>query len=413
MLTTRREFLGCGVAGLSFVSLGGLVPGLFAHAAEESAAAAKNDHVLVVVELAGGNDGLNTLIPFENDLYYKNRKTLGIPKDNVFKIADGKPVGLHPAMAPLGELYKQGRVAIVQGVGYPEPDRSHFRSMEIWHTASTDKRPPTSGWLGGFLDSLPPAKDDAALRGLALTGALPQAFQADKAVVPVVGELDTFVNAEQAEQPQSKLRRKLSTASTKADNTVSFIRRQAAAVYRTADRLKEAATKYKSTVEYPGTGLGQQFRRAAQILCGDLGVRVLFVSQDGYDTHSAQGGAHAGLLGDLSTSLAAFDQDLTTLGLADRVVVLVFSEFGRRVDENASAGTDHGAASCLFLQGSSVKGSLYGEYPSLEKLGDGDLIFNTDFRHVYATVLENWLGCPATKVLGRQFPTLDLLPQPA
>ncbi|HEY2253631.1 MAG TPA: hypothetical protein VGH74_21300, partial [Planctomycetaceae bacterium] len=203
---TRREFLGA--AGLSFVSLGALAPRLFAQAAQASAAAAKNDRVLVVVELSGGNDGLNTLIPFENDLYYKNRRALGIPKANVHKIADG--LGLHPSLEPLANLYKEGHLSVVQGVGYPEPDRSHFRSMEIWHTASTNKLPPLSGWLGRVVDQLPKESDDA-LPGLAFSGSLPLACRCEKAVVPVVGELEAFANAEQPEQKEISLRRKLST----------------------------------------------------------------------------------------------------------------------------------------------------------------------------------------------------------
>jgi len=395
------------MAGLSFVSLSAFAPRLFAQVAKQSAAAARNDHVLVVVELTGGNDGLNTVIPFENDLYYKNRRTLGIPKANVHKLADG--IALHPAMESLAESYKEGHLAVVQGVGYPQPDRSHFRSMEIWHTASIDKLPPASGWLGRFIDQLPQTSDDAALSGLAFTGSLPQACQAGTAVVPVVGELDAFAGAEQPEQRQIALRRKLSTASGEAKGAVQFLRNQSAAVYRTVEKLKGAAEKYKSTVEYPASGLGGQLKHAAQILAGDLGVRVMYASQDGYDTHSGQAEAHAGLLGDLSASLAAFDKDLRHLGLADKVALVVFSEFGRRVDENASAGTDHGAASCLFVAGAKIKGGLYGEYPRLEKLGEGDLIFSTDFRSVYATLLEKWLGCPAPKILGGEFPALNLV----
>ena len=405
MLTTRREFLS--TAGLSFVSLSAVAPQLFAQVAQESAVAGKNDNVLVVVELSGGNDGLNTVIPIENDLYYKNRRTLGVPKANVHTLADG--VGLHPAMEPLAELYKEGRVAIVQGIGYPEPDRSHFRSMEIWQTACTEKLPPTAGWLGRFIDQLPRNADDAALPGLVFTGSLPQACQADKAIIPVVGELEVFAGAEQPDQKEIALRRKLSTVTGKAKGSVQFLRNQAAAVYRTVDRLKGAAEKYKSTVEYPGSPLGGQLKHAAQILAGDLGVRVMYASQDGYDTHSGQAEAHAGLLGDLSASLAAFDKDLRGLGLADRVAVIVFSEFGRRVDENASAGTDHGAASCLLGTGAKIKGGLYGEYPRLDKLGEGDLIFNTDFRSVYASLLDKWLGCPSNKILKGEFAPLNLV----
>lgn len=405
MLSTRREFLG--YAGMSFVSLGAFAPRLLAQVAEATAQAASNDHVLVVVELSGGNDGLNTVIPFENDLYYKNRRTLGIPKENVLKLSDH--AGLHPAMEPLSELYKAGKVAVVQGVGYPEPDRSHFRSMEIWHTGSIAKLPPTTGWLGRTVDRLTPQANEQALPALAFTGSLPQAFQADRIVVPVVGELEAFANAENVDQKDVALRRKLSTTAAGSSGPVSFLRRQSATVFSTVDKLKETAAKYKSSVEYPGTPLGGQLKRAAQILAGDLGVRVLYASQDGYDTHSGQADAHTALLTDLSTSLAAFDRDLGGLGLADKVTVLVFSEFGRRVDENASAGTDHGAASCLFVVGSKVKGGLYGSYPSLEKLGEGDLIFSTDFRSVYSTLLDGWLGCKSREILGAEYAPIAFL----
>lgn len=403
MFTTRRQFLGIGASGLSFVSLGGFVPRLLADAAEESAAAAKNDRALVVVELTGGNDGLNTLIPFENDLYYQRRRVLGIPKANVHKLADG--VGLHPSMEAVAELYKQGQLGVVQGIGYPQPDRSHFRSMEIWHTASIEKRPPTTGWLGRFVD-LAPGKE-ADLPGLALTGSAPQAFQSERAVVPVVSELAAIVGDENS--PDFAIRRKLSAGSSQSKGPLDFIRKQSAAVYRTAERLKQATTKYQSKVEYPGSPLANQFKQAAQYLAGDLGVRVVYLSQDGYDTHSAQAESHANLLGDLSNSIAAFQKDLQGLGIADRTLVLVFSEFGRRVEENASAGTDHGAASCLFVVGAKLKGGLFGQYPALNKLDDGDLIFNTDFRSVYATLLGDWLSCPAEKVLGEKFPQVPLL----
>jgi len=405
MPTSRREFLS--VAGLSFVSLGAWAPRFLAQAAQAAEAAASTNRVLVVVELSGGNDGLNTVIPFENDLYHRNRRALRIPKESVHRLND--QVGLHPSFAAFAELYKEGRLAVIQGVGYPEPDRSHFRSMEIWHTASTKKLPPDTGWLGRTLDQIPGAERDGNIPGLALTSSLPQACLAGKAVVPVVGELEAFASAEQPDQKEIALRRKLSTATGSANRPVTFLRSQAAAVYRTVDKFKAAADKYKSSIEYPGSSLGQQLKRAAQILAGELGVRVMFVSQDGYDTHSNQAEQHSGLLADLAGSIAAFGRDLRGLGLENRVATLIFSEFGRRVDENASAGTDHGAASCLFVAGAGIQGGLHGEYPKLDKLDEGDLIFNTDFRSVYAALLEKWLGCDSKAILGAEFPHLKLV----
>ena len=403
----RREFLGVGAAGLSYVSLAGGMPALFARAADASKRADANDHALVVVELGGGNDGLNTVIPFEDALYYRNRRTLGIPKKDVIRLSD--QVGLHPRMKALGELFREGRLVVVQGVGYPVPDRSHFRSMEIWHTASTEPTAPPSGWLGRYLDELEPAPAEMFPRGLALTSALPQALQAQHATVPVVTQLDSVGDASEA---QSALLRKLNTnRSGSASGPTAFLRRQADTLFRTADRLKAAAAKAQPApaVEYPGGDLGSQLHRAAQILGAGLGVRVLFVSHGGFDTHSNQAETHGELLEVLSKSLEAFQRDLAARKLAEKVMVMVFSEFGRRVDENASLGTDHGAASCMFLVGKKVKGGLAGQYPSLARLGDGDLIFNTDFRAVYATLLDRWMGCSSQGLLGKPQPTLDLI----
>lgn len=404
-MLSRREFLGRTAAGVSCVSLAGVMPRLFVAAANAAVVADKSDHVLVVVELAGGNDGLNTVIPFENDLYYKNRPTLGVPKDQVLRLGD--QIGLGPTMGPMQELFKEGKLAIVQGVGYPEPDRSHFRSMEIWHTASTAKKVPLTGWLGRIVDEQVKPDQADQLPALAFTGALPQAFQAEHFAVPVIQQIEQFAAAPGDGQPKEKLLKKLSTAPDAKSGTVGYLRQQADAVYRTAEKLRDAAAKYQSTVMYPGD-VGAQLRRAAQVIAANLGVRLMYVQQGGYDTHSNQAASHPALVGELAGALAAFQQDLRQLKVADKVVVMVFSEFGRRVDENGSRGTDHGAGSIMLLAGSKVKGGLAGSYPSLEKLGDGDLIHAVDFRSVYATVLDKWLGCPAEKLLGERFPSLEL-----
>lgn len=403
---SRRQFLGRTAAGVSCLSFAGSAPRLFTLAAEVAVAADKSDNIMVVVELAGGNDGLNMLVPFEDPLYYKNRPTIGVPKEQVHKLSD--QVGLHPNMAAAAELFKSGRLAVVQGVGYPEPNRSHFRSMEIWHTASTSTKVPTTGWLGRVLDDQITPGGDPRLPGLAFTGNLPQAFLADKVSVPVIQQIENFAGTPGDGAMRERTLRKLSTVAGAKQPQIEFVRRQADTVYRTAERLRDAAAKYKSDVMYPGE-LGAQLRRAAQVITADLGARILFVQQGGYDTHSNQAASHPVLLGELADSLASFDRDLQQHKLSDRVTVMVFSEFGRRVDENASHGTDHGAGSHMLLIGSKVKGGLSGSYPSLEKLGDGDLIHSVDFRSVYATVLDKWLGCPAEKLLGGKFASLDLL----
>jgi uncharacterized protein (DUF1501 family) len=408
-MLTRRQFLGTS-AGLSALTLGGTVPGLFARAADDAAKADRNDRVLVVVELAGGNDGLNTVIPFEDDRYHKARPTLHIAKEQVQKVTDH--VGLHPSMEAAAQLFREGKVAVVQGVGYPQPDRSHFRSMEIWHTASTAPRPPSTGWLGRVLDAGYKEGDDDALAGVALTDGLPQALVAEKLTVAAVRQIENFntgvADTPDADPPRARLLRQMSTGPTVKGEPIPFLRRQAETAYRTAAKLRDAAANYQSDVEYPGD-LGAQLRRASQVIAANLGVRLLWVSQGGYDTHSKQAPAHQALLGELSGALAAFQKDIEKHKAAERVLVLTFSEFGRRVDENASQGTDHGAASCLFLCGSKVRGGLAGTYPSLEKLGEGDLIHTVDFRSVHATILEKWLGCDAAKLLGGRFAPLDLL----
>jgi uncharacterized protein (DUF1501 family) len=402
-MLSRRQFLGRS-AGVSFVTLSGVMPELFVRAADAAKKADDNDHVLVVVELGGGNDGLNTLIPFENPLYYKNRPSLAVPKPQVIKLSD--QVGLHPAMAAAGDMFKAGKLAVVQGVGYPRPDRSHFRSMEIWHTASPSGPAPRTGWLGRVLDHEFKSEDEK-LHGLALTDMLPQAFFAAKLTVPVAAQVERFGDLSD-EGPQQKLLRRLSSSASGPGDAAAFMSRQAAMTYRAAESLRQSAAKYKSSVEYPGD-LGAELRRAAQVITADLGVRLLFVSQGGHDSHSGQNATQPKLLGELAESLAAFQKDLENHGAADRVMVMTFSEFGRRLRENASQGTDHGAASCMFLTGTRVKGALAGSYPSLERLDDGDLIHTVDFRSVYATILERWLGCPAEKLLGRKFPLLDVV----
>ena len=403
---TRRRFLAQGAASASFLSLASGMPGLFARAAELSTRSDANDHTLVVVELSGGNDGLNTLIPFEDRLYFKHREKLGVPAAEVVRLNDH--VGLHPRMTALGNLFKEGELAIVQGVGYPQPDRSHFRSMEIWQTASVDSTPPTSGWLGRYLDALP-AAENLHPHAFALNSAVPQALLADHAVVADLSLLEAITSANSDQEAELiQARRRLSTTPT-ATGTLGLLRRQADALYRTADQLKDLEKSYKSSVEYPDTDLARQLRKASSILAGRLGVRVLYVAQDGYDTHSNQAQSHADLLGELSDALQAFRKDLNEQKLANQVTVMVFSEFGRRVQENASGGTDHGAASNLFVLGSMVKGGLYGKYPSLDQLDDGDLIHNTDFRSVYASLLGGWMGVAPEAVLGKPFPAIDLV----
>jgi uncharacterized protein (DUF1501 family) len=277
--------------------------------------------------------------------------------------------------------------------------------MEIWQTGSPAKKVPDTGWLGRTLDYMAKSAGDERLRGVVLNEQVPQLFQAHDVTVPVFQQFDMTAT----DPPQQQLLNRLTSRTSVQDNdAVGFLRRQAVSGYRTADLLRKAASQFKSTVEYPGE-LGKQFLRAAQVIAADIGVRLLYLQHGAYDTHNNQLSIHATQLKELADGLAAFQKDLEEHHVADRVVVMTFSEFGRRVEENASHGTDHGAASCLFLTGTSVKGGLAGTYPSLDKLGDNDLIYTVDFRSVYATLLEKWLGCPADKLLGGKFSFLDVV----
>ncbi|HEX4128901.1 MAG TPA: DUF1501 domain-containing protein [Pirellulales bacterium] len=405
---TRRQFLHAGTtaAGASFLALADRSPGLLIRAAEAARAADRNDRILVVIEMSGGNDGLNTLVPYENPAYYRARPTLALPKNELHSIADG--YGLHPRAGALAELFGDGLLAIVQGVGYPEPDRSHFRSMEIWHTGSTKSPAPLAGWLGRCVDAMP-ADVRAAMPALAMSNMVPQALRAASVSVPAVEQFETLRESVGTTDLPAEMTRKLSVKPRAKAGPAALIAQQAQAMYRAAEQLRGAETKYRSTVAYPETEIAGRLQKVAKALSADLGVRIFYVSQDGYDTHATQADGHGQLLQDLSEALKAFLDDVEQLGLGDRVVTMAFSEFGRRVDENASRGTDHGAASCLLVAGRSVRGGLLGKYPSLEKLGDGDLLFNTDFRSVYATLLDRWLGCPSEPLLGAKFAHLDIV----
>jgi uncharacterized protein (DUF1501 family) len=419
MSTNRRAFLQqLGAAGI--VSLGISPPAFLSRAAravETQGTMPAGGRVLVLVQMAGGNDGLNTVIPHDDDEYYKARPGIGIPKANVLKIDDA--LGFHPQMTGFKELYDEGLLAIVQGVGYPNPDRSHFRSMDIWHSARPDIDYTQDGWLGRGLD-LTIEGHSGELRAMALgTNRLPLALTASKVNVPSISNLAGYhlelgAGSEENKKLQRRLMGEIADRPVPAINRgaaadLDFLRKTALTAFSSADRLKEVTASYKPAATYPANGLGEKLKIVAQIIAGDLGARVVFVSLDGFDTHAQQAGAHQALLGELSSATRAFFQDLKGHSLDDRVVVATFSEFGRRVKENGSLGTDHGAASQVFIAGAGVKAGVHGKHPSLTDLVEGDLKFHTDFRSVYATLLTKVLEWPAEPVLGGSFPLVDFV----
>ena len=402
--SNRREFLKqFGAAGV--ISLAATPSRFLARAAEVAETTTNaSQRALVLIQLAGGNDGLNTLIPYADHAYYKARPGIGIPKNQVLRINDH--MGLHPRLTGLKDLYDEGNLAIVQGVGYPQTDRSHFRSMDIWQSAQPLNPSPRDGWLGRALEwqfDHQPARAEGLTLG---TDKLPLAFVSGRVSVPTLRRLEDFqlVDGHGPESHRSQKKEALNRviqSSAKGERELDFLRRATATALTSADRLKSLNSNYKPAVDYPATGLANRLKLIAQMIAAELPARMYFVSLDGFDTHAQQEGGHAALLSELGGAIHAFQRDLAGHGLADRILLSTFSEFGRRVAENGSLGTDHGAASMLFAM-THNKGGLYGTHPSLADLEDGDLKHTSDFRSVYASLL-NWLQIPSEPVLGERF----------
>ena len=357
--------------------------------------------------LTGGNDGLNTVVPYADAAYHKARPVLAHADDKVLHLDDH--VGLSPVMAGMKSLYDKGRLAIVQGVGYPNPNRSHFRSMEIWQTAEPDKM-ATEGWVGRYLDAIRSGRT-SPLTGINIGNEASEAFTSAHASVPSIQGLANFGfvfphNTDGDAHTAALKRVQLGDSNTPYGR---FFQDTARETYESADKISAGIKNYHSTVEYPKTAFGRGMQEIAQLLAANLGTRVFYISTGSFDTHAQQIRRHDQLWQDVSDSLAAFQTDLEQMGAGDNVLTLAFSEFGRRVHENANAGTDHGTASEMFLLGKPVKGGLYGAYPSLTDLDSGDLKFTTDFRAVYATVLDRWLGTNSEIVLGKRYEDLKFV----
>ncbi len=413
MSANRRDFLRSSLAASTLVSMGASsIPGFLSQSARAASDSKNNDKILVVVQLIGGNDGLNTVVPHKLDGYSKARRALRLASGQIHKISD--EIGLHPSMGEMAKLVEAGRVSIVQGVGYPNPDRSHFRSMEIWETAKLEYGALETGWLGRTLDANPAAAG-SDIAGLHVgTRSLALALKSKKTEVPSLTTLEQYRlqlggDIAAKREVRDALERVARLDRPAADPLLGFVRRSTLAAYDSSKKLEQLNQQQagkKST--YPDFGLARRLELIAQIIKAGFGTRIYYTSLDGFDTHANQLGAHAALMNQLSDSIAAFHKDLTNAGQADRVALLTFSEFGRRVAENASAGTDHGAAAPLFVVGPVSRPGLVGAHPSFDDLDDGDLKHHTDFRRVYASLLEGWLGCPAAPVVGAEFRPMEL-----
>ncbi len=364
------------------------------------------DNVLVVVQLGGGNDGLNTIVPWSDDGYHRVRPAIHVAENQVLKLNDR--IGFNPALKGLDELYKQGRVALVQGVGYPNPNRSHFEATQIWETASPD-RPQQYGWLGRYLDKRfsNGAKPASMFEAVSLGDTLPAALVASHVEVPAIGALNAFAY-NTGRDLASKQSAGVLYDGAKAGQSpyLAMIAQTARDAYHGGDVLRAQTAAFTNKATYAPNGFAQQLALAAKLIGSTAGSKIVFVSIGSFDTHAGQRAQQDRLLGYLGDGLLSFYADLAAHGLDKHVLTMTFSEFGRRVSQNASNGTDHGTAMPLFVVGGGVKGGIYGDHPSLTDLDHGDLKFSTDFRAVYATVIEKWLGRSASDVLTGTYPTL-------
>lgn len=431
-MLTRRQFLHRTLQGSSLVALGPTVPAFLATTAW--AAAPGKDTILVVLEMTGGNDGLNTVVPYADDNYHKARPTLRLTREQIVRLND--QVGLHPGLHGLEKLWEKGQLAVLQGVGYPNPDRSHFESMDIWHSADP-RRKTRTGWLGRglALSPVPPGQFPGAYIG---TGQTPLALKGAAGAVPTIHsskpydlELSaSFVERElpvrfeapaRAADPQLATRKQLIEELTELppspnNQLLQFVQRSSLQTYSTIARLRQLLNDEngRAAMRFGRDRTGELSRNlslVARIIAAEFGTRIFYVALGSFDTHANQMQDHHRLLRELADAVAGFFTQLEQSGHSKRVVLMTFSEFGRRVQENASKGTDHGAASCVFVAGPAIQGGVLGDHPSLaaEDLDQGDLKHHTDFRRVYATLLDGWLGCASDQVLDRQYQPLALL----
>ena len=366
---------------------------------------------LIVVQLTGGNDYMNTVAPYADPLYRDNRPTVRVAEDEVLPI-DGH-YGFNPVLAPLKELYDDGRVAVINGIGYPNPNRSHFRAMDIWHTCEPE-RVATEGWLGRAIRDLDPHGENV-LTGVNFGRGLPRAMALSGVPVTSVGSLENhgFLTgiADQERRAQAlEVFARMYAPAIGSGPTLDYLGRTGSDALKGADILKTAGESYSSGVEYAHTPIARNLKGIAQTLLAGLGTRVLYTAQAGYDTHSGQMPVQTQLLGELAQGISDFFADLREHQASQQALMLVFTEFGRRVKDNGS-GTDHGSGGAAFVIGDAVAGGMHGLYPSLKEpdLLDGDLHFQVDFRSVYATIAEQWLGLDAQPIVGGNFEQLDFL----
>lgn len=392
MLIKRRQFLQAG--SLATASL--MMP-RFLQAFEKKALVPPGNKVLVILQLSGGNDGLNTVIPVQNDLYYKARPKLGIVQENT--LALGKEAGLHPSLTSLKELYDDGSLGILNSVGYPNPDRSHFRSMDIWQSGSSSNEYMHTGWIGRYLDSQC-SGCQYPTQALEVDDVLSMALKGEHAKAIAVKDVKRLYNAS-----NEKIFRELlaSHHNDANEKPVDYLYKTMAETMSGADYIYHQSRLHPSGAVYPSTELGKSFQTIASLILSEINTKVYYVSLGSFDTHVAQDGQQKRLFNEMNGAIASFVKDMKSNHRFDDVMLMTFSEFGRRVAQNASGGTDHGTANNMFfISGGLKQQGLLNPLPDLADLDEGDLRHRVDFKNVYATVLNKWLGANDEPILGRK-----------
>lgn len=397
MLIKRSTFIKTGSLATASVMLP-----RFLKAFEKPAMVPPGNKVVVVIQFSGGNDGLNTVIPVRNDIYYKERPRLGITKDKVLLLND--EAGLNPALTYFKELYDNGQLGIMNSVGYPNPDRSHFRSMDIWHSASNSNEYVNTGWIGRYLDAQCKGCDKPT-QALELDDTLSLALKGEQSKGLAFRDPKRLYNSS-----NEKFYKAIAAEHPKTEDTIDYLYKTMSETLSSADYIYKQSQLYPTKETYPATNLGKDLKTIASLILSDINTKVYYVSIGSFDTHVGQEGTQKRLFTELNDAVKAFGNDMKKNGRFDDVLMMTFSEFGRRVTQNASGGTDHGQANNMFFIGGGLKQKgLINEMPDLKNLSDGDVAHKVDFKNVYATMLNKWLGADDKAILGKQYDYLKFL----
>ncbi|MBY0433237.1 MAG: DUF1501 domain-containing protein [Cyclobacteriaceae bacterium] len=394
---SRRRFL----KQSALITSGSLLVPQFLQALQKEGATNAQDQILIVLQLSGGNDGLNTMVPYRNDRYYQMRPTLSIRQENVLKVSD--EMGFHPAFSQLRDLYDEGLLTVINNVGYPNPDRSHFRSMDIWQTASNANEYLSTGWIGRYLDAACPG-DNSAIEAIEIDDMLGLALRSERIKGMAIKDPKKLFEATQ--RPFFK---KVAEG-TSDEPMLAYLYKTMAETASNAAYVYDRSSVMRSSATYPNTDFGKRLKTIAELIQSGIQTNVYYASLSGFDTHVSQPDQQARLLTTYAEAVRSLVNDLKASGNFNRTLIMTFSEFGRRVEENASGGTDHGTANNLFVMGGKLKSpGFLNKKPDLQKLDEGDLIFDVDFRQVYATLLRKWLNTDDKKILGQEFSLLNLV----